>query len=1135
MEFKSLILTSNGGIKTSADKFQQANAVNVAIGLGGTGIACLKALKARVYESVEGDDENAETPQYKHIKFLAVDTTDTDLIDKNAPNDFTRSLTVNEFFDLHISEIDSILNEASFDNDFRYKWYMKKRSGQPGISVQNTQNGAAGERQVGRLLLVKRSDEFRSRIDNLIREAERDMSGPHSLNVHIFTGMGGGTGAGTFIDVCYIVQDVLRSISGSNINKQLAGYFFLPDVTLDKGLDADTSNYIKENGFASMKDLEYCMSFAENGGSWKQDYVGYSINTQNPPVNLAHLVSSRSSTGNTRSNGFEYAMNTVTEYVMQYIISTVQGNAAQSFTIKDLVTNLQGKNSQIRKVAGACHNYVAVGASAYGIPFKEINTYIASKIFHDHFEKLKSQRASDINSFLSDAKITIDDILEAVKKDIPFYRLPTEIDNKTWCKELQNQCQSIPDIPDSAKIAKHYFPSVLTPFRDIYWEKAPGARQSNTKDLTADIEKDFLEAESLISLQAKVKKTLIDYCSDINKGPYYAASLLRGSNYSLENKIDGMINEIQGKIKSAEHDCPDLFSVNLALHEFKRKGGRKRAKNYVTLFMQYCHYCTEIETFEDTISTLRTFKEQVGTLFDEYFNRFQSILTDISNAFLLDYNAIQNREITDSRKFVQWIVRINDPKFIQEIDEYVENNISSNTISRFINSFIKNESWMGSNESTIYNFVCEFFDSDLHNYRQNHMISYYLNKLYNPNENTTEFQQNLYSGLINPAINDANPLFSAAPSVNTTFNPTSFVKYAFFPTTVPALTSSALANGLTNNDIYASFNESMLTVLKFASCAPMFEYNELSDYMAKYKSCFRASLHPHMGSKGVTDEMNDNENWKDDVWNIKPYSLLTDAEKKDFESYSEQFDQAIDSGVISFTTKTSESNRTYKDDFEINIYDEVLIDELNELISSGEIDKAIELLGGNFELSAKEKHRLPSIAIDPEYKEVTVRDFFVASKAYRELVQKQTELQKRYNDSISLLKNYINDLPNFIDLLIDGIFEISDGQIKYYSEAKMEDIILADERSTLDKFVLYPYYSAYRAYLTLETTYKDELQTMRQDKRNNDWESVLNAHNTIKGSFDIRQIVKTATVRNKDEIDAIKAFYKMLQDNIDII
>ena len=278
--YKQLLLSAGGGIISNEQKEEQGDCVTLAIGRGGTGISCLSNLKRMVYERVQADNSKELVPAYSHIKFLAVDTDRYTLESDRKINSLDKS---SEFFD--ISSPDPLLVQEFFASRHvtppELQWVKKidPDKGERGLRILDVTSYSGGVRQIGRLLMIEKSNAFLSRVKDLVTEAKRGFSHGVDVNIHIFSGVGGGTGSGIFLDVCYLVQKALYDI-GEGGHAVTHGYFFLPDVNLSiPGIAANwnVSSNIMANGYAAMKELDYCMNFETNGGEWSQQYRGFEI------------------------------------------------------------------------------------------------------------------------------------------------------------------------------------------------------------------------------------------------------------------------------------------------------------------------------------------------------------------------------------------------------------------------------------------------------------------------------------------------------------------------------------------------------------------------------------------------------------------------------------------------------------------------------------------------------------------------------------------------------------------------------------------------------------------------------------------------------------------------------------------
>ena len=110
--YRQLLYRAGGGIISNKHKAEQEECVTLAIGLGGTGIHCLRNLKRQVYESVRPDDPDDPTPVYTHIKFLAVDTDKSSLEADGKINSLDE---YTEFFDISSPDIQGLLANTSMD------------------------------------------------------------------------------------------------------------------------------------------------------------------------------------------------------------------------------------------------------------------------------------------------------------------------------------------------------------------------------------------------------------------------------------------------------------------------------------------------------------------------------------------------------------------------------------------------------------------------------------------------------------------------------------------------------------------------------------------------------------------------------------------------------------------------------------------------------------------------------------------------------------------------------------------------------------------------------------------------------------------------------------------------------------
>ena len=343
MVYEKLLVRAGGGVVSARQQSRQAaNTASVFIGLGGTGIDCVRAIKTQVYARLRPDNVG-----------------------------------------------DAMKNSPAL-------------SARPEMAWVNTQTpppnvggfGAGAIRQIGRFLLMDKADGFMSAVAAAIRGAKTNLTNP-SVNLHVFAGLSGGVGSGTFLDVCYM----LRKLAREEKNVKIFGYFFLPDVScrrvdLDEGVAAvDT---MRRNGYAAMQEPDYCMNLPDNGGSFVQSYKGgVEIAWDAKPVDMCHLICAADEAGNVIPNPYEYAVNVAAAYVMDFLTAPVSGE--HELSARQVGFAGQVAAGDARKTLGASLAYCAIGAAAADLPLREINTYLVSALFERFARRAAAPLERDVD------------------------------------------------------------------------------------------------------------------------------------------------------------------------------------------------------------------------------------------------------------------------------------------------------------------------------------------------------------------------------------------------------------------------------------------------------------------------------------------------------------------------------------------------------------------------------------------------------------------------------------------------------------------------------------------------------------------------------------------------------------------
>lgn len=122
------------------------------------------------------------------------------------------------------AEIGGLLQNRSILDPYITEWLS------PELSITDGMNGAAGVRQAGRLLLFTKINQVVGAIDKKIKTLSVGTS--KKLMVFLLTGLSGGTGSGSFLDIAYIVRGIIeRDYGAAGVDRvNTLGYLFTPDV-----------------------------------------------------------------------------------------------------------------------------------------------------------------------------------------------------------------------------------------------------------------------------------------------------------------------------------------------------------------------------------------------------------------------------------------------------------------------------------------------------------------------------------------------------------------------------------------------------------------------------------------------------------------------------------------------------------------------------------------------------------------------------------------------------------------------------------------------------------------------------------------------------------------------------------------
>ena len=946
--YKKLLISAGGGIIPRSQQSEQENVATIAIGLGGTGIRCLSDLKNEVYNKIK-PDVDSDIAEYKHIKFLAIDsdphsvkTNDVYAIDKNL-----------EFLDISCHDIIGKMHAINkIENDApMFDWLSSD------LSLYSAESGAGGVRQIGRLLFLLHSNAFICKLEQLITDACADLPSDVPVNIHIFTGLGGGTGSGIFLDVCYLIKYVLNKLLLKS-QSTVCGFFFLPDINFAEISSTHVRDYIKTNSFAAMKELDYCMNFSENGREWKQQYDGFMYKLNEQPVDLSFLVSAIDVNGEIISDSMNHATHTVINFVLEYIIRSYGSSQPSLKTFSYTCNNYM---RMAPKKCGACYNYCVLGSANAYIPYKEITTYLASKVF-ESFSYLSKNTPdkNDIELFIHSNGLKYEDISRELNS-----QLPTVPIFAVEAKTLQEQCEGI---------TSDTIPQVLLQIRDSI-PKIAGVLETNKKNLTNGAENILVEnTKNISSLISRVKKSLIQITSDPAKGPYYAAALLHsGATKDIQDIINGYIVENEQRIACVRADLRlREETMTYALREFQnaRLIRKPKGERYVAAVHGYFLQVAKIDNFVALGDFLKGFKKQLEELYEQFFKKLIFTLDNLKETFSANLHFLSEPNYYYDYTNPKPIVTVSELK--PYLDKFIDKIKIPDIVNHFMNSFVKNENiWISQDKNKISVVVTKFFLSELDEFTNKTIIDYIQIKFKTTDPNL--LRKKIYDEIMIPAHNAASPLFWIDPNRYNRYD-SAKISHGLVSVCSPVIQSAV--SMINNNDLIYVDDCNGISIVQCSAGVPLFAYKGVSSYYDCYNKHKLAGLHIY---EGCGKSQKDYRNLPD----IIPFSATTIENRTETQlSNSDEYDFANENKIIDINDGR---------DYYINVFDSEAVDIIEKKLAAGDID--IEIPERPNIIS---KIHIPNDGMYG-YQEIVCKDNVLNSLYLMQQVKKQNNLIRRYN------------------------------------------------------------------------------------------------------------------------------------------
>lgn len=339
----------------------------------------------------------------KYVRILAIDS---DLTAQYKDNDEKgdKIFPDNEFFHLAAPGARSALDT---DKDLIGRWINPVL---PNLIKNDNKyldgKGASATRQVGRLTLYpsETNNRVRMKVNALLGELTDGNN--KNLNVIIVTGISGGTGSGTVIDLTYLIRDCLKAkFANYKQRVKVSGMVLLPPTGTDS--ETDMVKRGNRNGYAALKEINHFMTLGLRNDKYSRTYQGNNTIISNDNIfDTCYLIDGRRGDINLGAAARDAANNVVANCILDML--TAIGKKTFDSILSDVspnamnIINLSDEHNAPRD---AEYLYCSIGHCTTEIPLNAMKTFLAYKcyeVMYNSFKKCGDVTDDDVEKFFYD-------------------------------------------------------------------------------------------------------------------------------------------------------------------------------------------------------------------------------------------------------------------------------------------------------------------------------------------------------------------------------------------------------------------------------------------------------------------------------------------------------------------------------------------------------------------------------------------------------------------------------------------------------------------------------------------------------------------------------------------------------------
>lgn len=1043
--YGQLLIDAGGGVIDHGKQSERQDGATLVIGLGGTGSDAVIRLKKEVYKQLKPDDVDAVIPRYDAIKYLIIDS---DASKVNAQSGKITDIDKNtEFFEVSNSNIKATFGAREVLKNRPELFWLDYEH----ISVNQASAGAGGIRQVGRFLLVDKAASLYAKIKSEMQSALL-ACGNGKLTVHICAGISGGTGSGTFLDVCYLVRQALQEIGKSEAN--VCGYFFLPDVNLsvpEVMRNPLISEYIKVNGYAALQELDYCMNFSNNKDSFRMNYGFTKVDFDMQPVELCYLVSTTDSSGNRVQNGYQYAMGVVTDYIISFLAKVqspagVEAKDDGGLTLEGHISNLNSIKSGITLQHGAGVDYNILGASIAEMPLSEIATYLGARLFEsfrDMYDRVPTEKERD--EFLIKNQLQYEDIR----------------------KSLSAGCAGAVNFPASydAKMYKSRGNGAFVQRASDFLADNKGEMEKNLRTMEEDISEYNIPGDST-SLISRTYKGLCDsFVSDLAFGPFYAKRLLfGGNNQNLIHAIDGYIaknNEnLDHELRQGQLRDDEYTEAKTRMDSASVLNEKKRIEEYLgALNNLYVHHY-RVEQYQRMNDLLERYKKLLVKLDHNFFAVLTEVLETLRETFAKNAEVLSEGKVSDNT-YTWKILSVKDIR--AGLDEVVKGlDLNQTLYSLMTNMFENCKKWINQDESEISKLISDFVLAQFQQATRKTMTDYLKEKF--EVDNPTLLEKAVEEQIIQKELwAKSTPLFWQNSMYN---NPVGEQNTLTVPYDASEIRNAAkVFAGKNKITVRESNIIDKLSMMRFYSGLPMYAYQGIQELERAYEADKKPGR--HLYERGEV-------NWNLILPSPVPASFKvgTPVERiaQKNEKLIKEFERAKELGIV---TKDTIGN------WDIQVTEELDIDAFIKEAAGGSELSGLDVPAFSAVVAKLEEKaeavknaayplRIQTLKSVEGSEDIVMLDFYLMAPILNQKVRKELAKREALDSRIKELKEKLDNMQsgnrekiNFLNAVFTGVLRYGKKITFTYDEFGIEKTVEL-QNNTME----YGQAGAYQGYIT---------------------------------------------------------------------